>query len=316
MASRKIYFYQLRMFNETGKQVSQEQFKESIVNILTTKGIEQDNHISIDITPYNEDMHVIFDAYDYKDNKLFGRFSKQVPKNTLVHHEYNTYKDSEVLPGVDEKERGIEKYTYGMLYYNTGIWAFISAKGATNEKAIEMLIEKHKPGYSLEMLQIPNEKGIESIYMGQEPEISKIEIEVPLPSAQVLENLFSWKDKELLESLDSNRLRMVTVLKAEPRRNITEEPNTVKKMIDAIQEGKKGYSKATMVAKARTIKAREYNFYDDTFMYPIDVPLYYIRNSEKIYYTPQELVGIYRQNMIVAFNDSRGILELFGYERD
>lgn len=312
MAVRKIYFFETKLYDEMGRKVSQQELKKIIMDILSTKGIKQNDHISVDITPYDDDMHVIFDAYDYSENKLFGRFSKQLPKNTLVHHEYNTYKDSEILPGVDEKESGIEKYTYGMLYYNTGIWAFVSAQGATNEKALKMFVEKFKSGYTLEIIPIPNEKGIENIYNGKEPEISKIEIEVPLPSAEVLEKLFGWKDDELLENLNESKIRVVTALKAEPRRTITDDPNIVKKIIEAVNGGKEGYNKAKMLAKARTVKAREYNFFDDNFMYPIDVTSYHMRANERVYYSSQELVDIYRQNMVVAFNDSRGILELFG----
>ncbi len=316
MAIRKIYFWRTKLFDEMGREVSQQELKKVVIDILLEKGVKQEDHISVDITPYDDDMHVIFDAYDYSENKLFGRFSKQLPKNTLVHHEYNTYKASEILPGVNEKESGIEKYTYGMLYYNTEIWAFISAQGAANEKALKMFIEKFKPGYTLEVIPIPNEKGIENIYNGKEPEISKIEIEVPLPSAEVLEKLFGWKDDQLLENLNNSKLRVVTALKAESRHTITDDPSIVKKIIEAVNEGKAGYNKAKMLAKARTVKAREYNFFEDNFMYPIDVTSYHMRSNERVYYSSQELVDIYRQNMIVAFNDSRGILELFACSGD
>lgn len=312
MAKKKICFFETILYDESGTKVSQKLSKEIIVNILKTDGIKHTDHISIDITPYEETMHSIFDGYDYGDGRLFGRFSKQMPKNTLVHHDYTTYKDSEVLPGVDEKESGIEKYTYGMLNYDTGVWAFISSRGAASEKVLKMLIEKYKPGYTLEIIAIPNEKGIENIYSGKKPEISKVEIEVALPSAEVLEQLFGWKDAELLESLGESGLKVAAILKAEPRRSIAEEPGIVKKIIDAVYAGTENYDKAKMFAKAETVKAREYNFFDDNFTYPIDVASYHVQENERVYYTTDELVGIYRQNIIIAFNDSKGILDLFG----
>ena len=90
------------------------------------------------------------------------------------------------MPGVDEKERGIEKYTYGMLNYVSGILHLYPHKVQTSEKALKILIEKYKPGYTLDLISIPNERGIERIYEGKDPEISKVEIEVPLPDAAVL----------------------------------------------------------------------------------------------------------------------------------
>lgn len=311
MAQKKIYFYKAILYDEYGAIASQELFKNIIIEILNRYGIDQEECISIDITPHEESMHLIFDAYNYKNEKLFGRFSRQLPKNSLVHHEYRTYTSSDVLPGVDEKERGIEKYTYGMLNYVSGIFAFVSSQGATSEKALKILIEKYKPGYTLDLISIPNERGIERIYEGKDPEISKVEIEVPLPDAAVLESLFGWKDAELLKSLSENKLRISTVLKSEPRNNLTDEPGIVQKVIDAVKEGKNGYNKAKMVARAKSVKAREYNFFDDNFMYPIDIAPYHMQNNERIYYTAQELVDIYMQNITLAFNESKGILDLF-----
>lgn len=46
-------------------------------------------------------------------------------------------------------------------------------------------------------------------------------------------------------------------------------------------------------------------------MYPIDIAPYHMQNNERIYYTAQELVDIYRQNITLAFNESKGILDLF-----
>ncbi|RHR48802.1 hypothetical protein DWX10_22945 [Clostridium sp. AF18-27] len=315
MAKKNIHFYEVALYDEYGVKVSPMLYKNIILDILERIGIKQTNHISLDITPFEESMHLIFDAYDYNEGRLFGRFSKQMPKNTLVHHDYTTYKDSEVLPGEDERERGIEKYTYGMLNYDSGIWAFISARGAADENVLKTFVEKYKPGYTLEILAIPNEKGIDNIYSGKDPEISKVEIEVPLPNADVLERLFQWNDTELLNSLSENSLKISAILKAEPRHNIAEEPNVVKKIIDAVKDGQENYNKAKMYAKARTVKAREYNFFEDNFAYPIDVASYHMQSNERVYYTPDELVDIYRQNIVMAFNDSRGILDLFGNNR-
>lgn len=91
MAQKKIYFYKAILYDEYGAIASQELFKNIIIEILNRYGIDQEECISIDITPHEESMHLIFDAYNYKNEKLFGRFSRQLPKNSLVHHEYRTY---------------------------------------------------------------------------------------------------------------------------------------------------------------------------------------------------------------------------------
>lgn len=311
MAKKNVYFFKAELCDKSGIERTSKELKLVIMDILKENATDVSNHLSVDLTQDREAMHLIFDAYEYKSDRLFGRFSKQLPKNTLVHHDYKTYEDSEVLPGVDESDRGIEKYTYGMLDYDTGIWAFVLARGASNENVLKTFVEKFRPGYTLDLSPIPNTKGIEYIYKSQEPEISKIEIEVPLPDREVLEKLYGWSDGELLDSLNQNHLKISTVLKAEPRRSITDEPGIVQKAIEAVKMGIPNYQKAKMVAKAKTIKAREYNFFDDNFKYPIDITDYYIVNYEKIYYTADDLLGLYKQNIKMSFNESKGILDIY-----
>ena len=62
MAIRKIYFWRIKLFDEMGREVSQQELKKVVIDILLEKGVKQEDHISVDITPYDDDMHVIFDA--------------------------------------------------------------------------------------------------------------------------------------------------------------------------------------------------------------------------------------------------------------
>ena len=80
--------------------------------------------------------------------------------------------------------------------------------------------------------------------------------------------------------------------------------------MDVIKEGLSGYTKAKMKAKARNLKLRDYNFFDDKFSYPIDINDSNIKDGERIYYTVEELVDVYRRRMREAYNGNEKLLRI------
>lgn len=185
-----------------------------------------------------------------------------------------------------------------------------STMGAPNEKIINNIFELYAPEYTVELIEIPNAMAIESIYEGKESEITKLEIEVPLPAVGVLENMFHWKESEILDTISSENLSVSVVLKPLRRQSITHGEDETRKLMDAIKESLPRYHKAKMRAKARNLKLRDYNFFEDKFSYPIDIQNSYIREGERIYYSVEQLAEIYKRKMLAAYFENEKLILL------
>lgn len=309
MATKNVYFFEMKLYHDD-EEININDTKIVIEEIVNGNAIDFGEYKSLDITPYEEDMHIMMDIYDYKNNYFFTRMSKQKPSNSMVQHDYRTYEKEDVLPGNDENERGIEQYTYGMLDYAQGIFMVASTMGAPSEKVINNLFVLYAPEYVVGLTPIPNARAIESIYEGEESEITKLEIEVPLPALGTLENVFNWEEDELLEVLNERNLSAAVVIKPLRGKSITHNKEETTKVMDFIKENLHSYNKAKMKAKARNLKLRDYNFFEDNFSYPIDIQNSYVRDRERIYYTVDQLVDIYRRRMRTAYIENERLLRL------
>lgn len=185
-----------------------------------------------------------------------------------------------------------------------------SALGAPNEKVINNVLSRYAPEYKVDLVPVPNARAIESVYEGEESEITKLEIEVPLPDLGTLENVFHWNERELLETLGERNLSAAIVLKPLRRQSITRSREETRELMDAIREHLQNYTKAKMKAKARNLKLRDYNFFEDKFSYPIDINNSIIRDGERIYYTVEQLVEVYRVKMREAYIANERLLRI------
>lgn len=309
MANKNVYFFQVDLFR-SGEQLNYQEIGNIFKEIINKHAVDFGKYKSLDATPYEEEMHLMIDIYEYEDNLFFARMSKQKPSNSMVQHDYRTYKKEDVLPGNNENERGIEQYTFGLMNYQRGVFLLVSSQGAPNEKIINNILLKYSTEYSVELIPVPNARAIESIYEGEESEITKLEIEVPLPDLGTLENVFHWKEKELVRTLGERNLSASIVIKTLRRQSITRSPDETRLLMDVIKDGLPGYTKAKMKAKARNLKLRDYNFFDDKFSYPIDINDSNIKDGERIYYTVEELVDVYRRKMREAYNGNEKLLRI------
>ena len=308
MASKKVYFYKAVLTDLDGKEVSINKYREIFTDIIDRKSVNNGTYKSLDLTWDDDEMHIIWDIFDYNNSRLFGRLSKQKPSSSVIQRDYHTYEKKDILPVGDQQNRGIEQYTFGSLDYQTGIFSIISAKGAPSEKVICNIFLLYNLNYMMQLLPIPNVKGIETIYLGKDAEITRLEVEVPLPDAGVLANLFGWDKDEVVEAIVNRHLTAGVVLKPLSRQSITADTEESKRIIDKIKGRLNLYQKAKMKAKTKDVKLRDYNFYEENFSYPVDIQVYHIENYKRIYYTVDELVGIYRQHIVQAFQENKDVL--------
>ena len=302
----------VQLYNED-REIEHSLLKNIVISIAERYAKEivknKEKYYSLDITPYEEIMYCIFDIYEFKGNKLFGRLSKQHPNNTYVSHDYKTYDGNEIFPA-NASELGIENYTFAYLDYSLGIIGIVSALGAPGEKAFEDLFLKFGEKDTVKLLPIPNTNAIDEIYKGSQSEIARIEIEVPLPNPDVLCNIFGWNEHEIYDVLDCDNLVTSVSVKSKRRGGkIAKGSFETKTLMDAIYSMLSGYTKAKMKAQSETVKMQEFNLFETKFSYPIDITNYHIEQGERVFYTIREMVEQYKQNLAQSFNANYKILK-------
>jgi hypothetical protein len=121
MAIKKVYFFKVTLRDKDGNDVDYKELKSLLINIIDLNAFERENFKAIDLTVEDEYRHIIWDVFEYKNSRLFGRLSKQRPSNSILKRDYKTMAKENIGNG-DELAGGIEQYTYGSLDYETGIF--------------------------------------------------------------------------------------------------------------------------------------------------------------------------------------------------
>lgn len=305
--SKKVNFYTVDLFHSsTDAKCDYKKVKELMVEIIEKNAVKQEECWTIDLTRDN-DLHYIADVFEYEHNHLFMRLSCQKPSGTYIYRDYTTNIPEGVLDGSSEEKEGIEVYTYALLDYETGIMSIVNQQSAPNYKVFRHFFTMYKRQYYIEFIPIPNANGIERIYKANEPRISQVEVEVPIPNAAVLQHMFGWDTKDILD-LQGNQLKATLRLSSLERRVITSSVEETIGLLDCIKTGITEYSKARVRAKAEGIKTQDYSFFDENFTYKVDIPLYEPRSGQKHYFTASELVLVYKDHLTMAYNENSHLL--------
>lgn len=306
--SKKVNFFTVNLFESVSStEKDYKLIKDLLVSIIEENSKDVNGFKVLDLTRDN-DLHYVADIFSYKEQKLFLRVSNQKPSGGYLRRNYTTNIPAGVLGTLSEDKEGIEVYTYALLDYESGIFSIVNQQSAPNYKIINYFFSKYNVDYYMEFTAIPNPDGISRIYAAKEPRISQIEIEVPVPSADVLEQMFGWKAKDILD-VQGRGLKATMRLSGMDRRVITDTEEESKGLIDCIKEKIIDYNKAKVRAKADGIKTRDYSFFDENFSYPVEIPSYCIIDGEKHYHTADDLIPIYREHLQMAYNENKQLLK-------
>lgn len=306
--SKKVNFFTVNLFESVSStEKDYKLIKDLLVSIIEENSKDVNGFKVLDLTRDN-DLHYVADIFSYKEQKLFMRVSNQKPSGGYLRRNYTTNIPAGVLGTLSEDKEGIEVYTYALLDYESGIFSIVNQQSAPNYKIINYFFSKYNVDYYMEFTAIPNPDGISRIYAAKEPRISQIEIEVPVPSADVLEQMFGWKAKDILD-VQGRGLKATMRLSGMDRRVITDTEEESKGLIDCIKEKIIDYNKAKVRAKADGIKTRDYSFFDENFSYPVEIPSYCIIDGEKHYHTADDLIPIYREHLQMAYNENKQLLK-------
>lgn len=306
--TKKVNFYTVNLHESVNADEERDfkEIKDYIIEIINKNSVGQEGFWVLDLSNENQ-LHQIADVFSYNNDHLFMRASNQKPSGAYLQRNYMTKVPGAVLEGTDEREKGIEQYTYLYFNYLTGILAIVNQQGAPSHRVLNEMFRKFKADYYLEFTPIPNADGIQRIYESKEPKISQIEIEVPIPNAEVLQNWFGWDTRDIL-TVQSGTLKATMKISGIDRQLITNDEEETKGVIDCIKGKITSYQRAKVRAKAEGIKTQDYSFFDENFTYPVEIATYKIVSGEKYYHTAKDLIDIYRDNLIMSYNENINML--------
>lgn len=310
MASKKVYFYQVDLYETQGdNKIEYSKLKERLIEIIENKAVNNQKYLTLDLTIGNEPLHYMMDIFNYKNDTLFCRLSKQRPNNSMLQRNYETYLQEAVFDNDEALNNGIELYTYCSLEYATGIFSIVKALGAPVGSVLCSIFTKFNFDYYIKLIEIPNADGINRLYLGEDSTVTKLEFEIPLPPVEVMENVLHWNEDEITNSVLENAATAEIVIKPEYRRKLTSDTEETQKIIDYIRSKIADYSKAKVTGKAVSVKTQEYDLFAKYFSFPVDIPTYHIVDRERIDYTLEELVDIYKEHINYAFQHNRIVLK-------
>lgn len=64
MSSKNVYFFQVQLFHND-EEMNYQELKYILNEIIDKHGIDFDEYKSLDATPYEEEMHLMMDIYEY-----------------------------------------------------------------------------------------------------------------------------------------------------------------------------------------------------------------------------------------------------------
>lgn len=308
--AKRVNFYMVDLYETFGDIIVEyKSIKQKIISIIEENASESEKEgfLTLDLTRDNG-LHYVADIFAFEGDKLFMRVSNQKPSGGYLRRNYSTNVPDAVISGKSEDKEGIEVYTYALLDYETGIFAIVNQQSAPNYRIINNFFLKYAPEYYMKFLPIPNKQGIDRIYAAKETQITQVEVEVPIPNANILEQLFGWNPSDILD-IQGNELKAVMKLSGVERKSITENEEESRGLIDCIKDKLSTYHKARIRAKAEGIKTQDYSFFDENFSYPIEIPTYKIIQGQKHYFSAKELIEIYQDNLQMAYNENKRVLK-------
>ena len=222
---------------------------------------------------------MMLDILENTEEYLFARLNRKRPNNSMQKRNYNTYETADVLPPDEIGNNGVEWFTYCVLGYSHGILSLVNSKGAPNEGALARVFSCYNNRFSLETEAIPNQNLINELINGHAPEVNRVQIDIAQPDAQILQGLFGFNDREVLQAVGQNTSSIVFEIKPDFRGALSTDVNQ-----------------------------RQYDLYEEYFKYPISVSEYRQENGQKIEREKAEILRDYRLNMMNVYNDYKDII--------
>lgn len=298
------YFFSLTIRNKQTEQIQDISLFPKLIDAIIEKHSTHADYHTVDITSDNDTLHTVVDIIEHTGEHLFARFSKQRLTNSVVGRNYSTMQTEPVLGRYKEDKKGIENYSFVYINYSTLIAEIAMSQYSPNESSISNLIKKYSD-YYLEIKSIPNRNGIEQIYGHAKPVISSISIDVPTPDPVILKHL-GVSDTKIQDMLGNNLMAKITFVPMQGTTIVT--GDDVETIATAVKNNKPNLLGAVIRARSHSEKSRDYNLYEDSFKYAIDIPTSYIEGGKSISYTEKELITKAKEKLIGNYNTNHDII--------
>ena len=308
--NKKAFFYSIDLYPKVGDTVlDYKEIPELLNNIIEERGEVNGTVKTLDLTPVGEYLHTMLDVFHYGTGYMFARASKQRPTGSIIERDYSTKKAERLLPGISEDRKGLELSTYIYIDYHSCILEVISSVGAPDESIVADIFKYYSLEYRIKLTAVPNANGVEKIYGRDNLSISSMSVEIPYPDPAILEMAIGQNGNRILREATNGNIKVtMNISSSFERTRLTNDTERSNAFIDAVSLIKDNFKSAKIRAKAHNVKARDYNFFEESFYYPVDIPSYKTERGNRIYFNAEELVDINLQNMIYSFNTSRELL--------
>lgn len=308
MPTKNVYFFKVSLFSYTPKVERPIGELKKIFNDIFIKNSQND---SIRLSSDNIDT-VILDIIENEEEYLFARLSKRRLNNTLQKRDYNTFTIDDVLSVDEVKSKGIELFTYCILWYNNGVLAVVNSKGAPSGNALNRIFELYNKEYYLEILPVPNIDLIRELYDSTESRIKRIRVEVPSPDPIILEQALNTKERDLIDSVCNNTQSVIFTINPQLKGDLSHDSKIIKRMIDVFRKNRHKYNSITLYGKAGSrCKQVGYDLFEEHFKYPIDITEYYQDNNHKVEYPKEHIQADYRDKMMRVYVEFKDIIDSF-----
>ncbi|WP_337574862.1 hypothetical protein [Fournierella sp.] len=305
MSTKNVYLFKVVIRDtQTNTEMPVNSFKGLFQEIFDR---EARNH-ALKLT-YDDAEPMMLDILDNTDEYLFAKLSRKRPNNSMQKRNYNTYQIDDVLGPDEVANKGVEWFTYCILGYSHGILSIVNSKGAPSAGALARVFSLYNHRYSLESEAIPNRNLVEELIHGRAPEINKVQVDIAQPDAQILQELFGFNDREVLEAVGQNMSSIVFEIKPEFRGALSTDTNVITRLIDALRRNRNQYHSVVLSGKTNAgERQRRYDLYEEYFKYPISVSEYRQENHRKVERERDDILRDYRQSMMGVYDDYKDII--------
>lgn len=305
MAAMTVEFFKVKILKRSNREELEYKLIEQILGSIFEKyAVKNNGSTSIDLSPKimpnSVEPKEVMDLFD-DDSYLFGRICRKKANNAIIKRDYTTLKAETVFTNMESTKNGIEVFTFFILDYNKGILSIVNTKGAPGTKAFKALCENYCPEYDFEFMSIPNEEGVRVLYLSENPEISRMEFELPSPNAEFLQRVLGLNEGVIRDIIKDNVYSASIIFKPAPYNKLVCKKEKVKEILDILINKKKQFSKTLIKGKSEKFGSRNFDLNARLFTYPIDIRQYRIVQGQRIEYSLQEIVEQFKYGLHMAY---------------
>ena len=136
-----------------------------------------------------------------------------------------------------------------------------------------------------------------------------MKIDIAQPDAQILQGLFGFNDREVLQAVGQNTSSIVFEVKPNYRGALSTNADIISRLIGAFQKNKNRYQSVVLTGKTATgERQRQYDLYEEYFKYPISVSEHRQENGQMIEREKAEILRDYESSMMNVYNEYKDII--------